>query len=183
MEKKKVLSRRAPPLNLNAPPGCISAPGMSSPQEPPERAPIDAAVEALLGDPQKAGLDNETRAWLAGAGPADFALALSLGARCLRAIPELSRQPADALWPPARSSAERGAAGESEIYELLRRAHGSRVRDVSRRAHSGDLICDSRAGPVLVEVKHYTNTVPSAEVDKFLRDLRERDAAAGVILS
>jgi len=132
----------------------------------------DDVVKALLG-----GLDTEACAWLAAAGPADFALALSLGSRCIRAIPELSR-PSD-----ARSSAERGAQGESEIYELLRRAHGSRLRDVSRRAHSGDLICDSRAGPILVEVKHYTNTVPSAEVDKFLRDLRERDAAAGVIIS
>ena len=134
--------------------------------------PSDSVVKALLG-----GLDTETCAWLAAAGPADFALALSLGTRCIRAIPELSRP------PDTRSSAERGAQGESEIYELLRRAHGSRLRDVSRRAHSGDLICDSRAGPILVEVKHYTNTVPSAEVDKFLRDLRERDAAAGVIIS
>jgi hypothetical protein len=66
---------------------------------------------------------------------------------------------------------------------MLHRTYGSRVLDVSRRAHSGDLVCDSRAGPILVEVKHYTNTVPGAEIDKFLRDLRERDAAAGVILS
>jgi hypothetical protein len=123
------------------------------------------------------GLDDETRAWLPSCGPAEFALALSLGARCLRAIPELGAHAAPA------ASAARGAAGESEIYELLHRAHGSRLRDVSRRAHSGDLVCYSRAGPVLIEVKHYSNTVPGAEVDKFLRDLQTRDAAAGVILS
>ena len=121
-------------------------------------------------------LTDDTLAWLSAASPADVALAISLGSRCIQALPELSGR-------ASNSSAEKGAKGEAEIYDLLCKAHGSRVRDVSRRAHSGDLVCDSRAGPIYIEVKHYTNTVPSAEVDKFLRDLRERDAAAGVMLS
>ena len=113
-----------------------------------------------------------TREWVSSASEADVALALDLGARCIAAL---------GLTPPAVNSAAKGAHGEDEVFSLL--SNQRRVRDVSRTAHCGDLVCESRAGPVYVEVKHYANTVPSSEVDKFLRDLRERDAAAGVFIS
>jgi hypothetical protein len=123
-------------------------------------------------------LAPSTRDWAHRAPQADLVLALDLGLQCLQAVRALC----PGLAPlPSAGSAERGASAEDEMYELLGRAR--RIRDVSRRAHSGDLLCDTAAGPVLIEVKHYSTTVPSAEVDKFLRDLRDRDAAAGVFLS
>jgi hypothetical protein len=117
----------------------------------------------------------ETAGWVAGADAATVALALDLGARFVLVAGER-------LGAAPVGSAEKGARGEAEVYELVRRGHGP-VRDVSHRAHGADFVCDTRAGPVLVEVKHYASSVPSSEVEKFLRDLREKDAAAGVFLS
>jgi len=104
-----------------------------------------------------------------------LALALDLGFRFL--------QTADGYIPPPAvvASADKGAAAEGEVYEQLSRAH--RLRDMTRRPHCADFVCDSAAGPVLIEVKHYAGTVPGAEIDKFVRDLGERDAAAGLFVS
>lgn len=129
----------------------------------------------------------EATAWLATVTDADrtrlTSLALDLGARFLSQIPMLpcyAAVTAQHASAPA-SSAEKGAVGEELVYNMLSRSR--RVRDVSRRAHSGDMVIDSAAGPVYIEVKNYATTVPSAEVEKFLRDLLHRDAAAGVMLS
>jgi len=135
-----------------------------------EGAPLPITQEAPLPITL---VDPVTRVWLQNtAAPADVALALDLGSRCVNAL---------GLKGSKGSSSALGSRGEEKVFELLQRTR--RVRDVSRSAHSADLICDSRAGAVYVEVKHYTSNVPSAEIDKFLRDLRERDAPAGVFLS
>lgn len=145
---------------------------------PPAAAAEPSAAAPGQAPPPGAGAALDPAAWARTAPPEALALAIDLGVRCLQAVghPDLRL-----AGRGAQSSAERGARGEEEVYELLARSR--RVRDVSRRAHSGDLLCDSAAGPVYVEVKHYTCGVPAAEVEKFLRDLRERDAAAGVLLS
>lgn len=126
------------------------------------------------------------RKWVADTNPpaATLALALELGATFLRAtearppvvIPAMPAMPA----PPA-PPASKGTQGEGDVYAVI--ARGRAVRDVTRRAHCGDLWCDTRAGPVLVEVKQYASTVPASEVEKFHRDLGDRDAAAGVFVS
>lgn len=154
----------------SAAPAALAAPVAPAPPAPP--------AGLLLAEILSLAPVARDWAQAVSARPADFALALDLGARVLQAVVGPAAAPS-ALRSMA--SADKGAKGEDEVYDALARTR--RVRDVSRRAHSGDLVCDSASGPVLVEVKHYANSVPSAEVDKFLRDLRERGAAAGAMLS
>ncbi len=126
------------------------------------------------------------RSWLGPAlSVADIALALDLGARFLlatRASPPASGPPVPEVPRPGPAAASaKGEQGEDLVYDILSRAR--RVRSVARRPHSGDLVCQTDAGPVCIEVKHYTGTVPASELEKFRRDLLARDAAAGVFIS
>lgn len=111
-------------------------------------------------------------------------LALSLGLRC---VEELERQ---GLLPAAEqkdgnggivAAASLGQQAEDEVYGLLSGPYDT--RDVTKKAHATDFVIASRAGAVRVEVKNYSATVPSREVEKFLRDLGESGAAAGVLFS
>lgn len=165
-----------------APPSTPQAAPPSTPQAAPPSTPQASASQRITFVPTP-----DVKAWaLTHADPdartRSLSIAVDLGVRFLKQVDYAP--PPQAAAPPvasASSSAAKGARGEDEIYALLSRTRT--VRDVTRRAHSGDLVCESRAGAVYVEVKHYANTVPSAEIEKFLRDLREMDAVAGVILS
>jgi len=77
------------------------------------------------------------------------------------------------------ASRERGVVGEDIIENILRSAF-EQVDRVSLTAHSADLRVNN---DILVEVKNYTGTVPSAEVDKFIRDLRSHAVSGGVMIS
>src|SRR4051812_43764572 len=84
------------------------------------------SLAEILAQAPMARLWAETSGALVG----DYALALDLGARFLRSVPGLPRPGSG-----RGSSAEKGTRGEDAVYELL--ARHRRVRDVSRRAHSG----------------------------------------------
>jgi hypothetical protein len=86
-----------------------------------------------------------------------------------------------------------GDIGEDYVEKILATQYN--VSDVSRKPHSGDMIITRPNNldgdnlviynsKMLVEVKNYTNTVPSREVDKFLEDLRtNKDIVGGLFIS
>jgi hypothetical protein len=144
-------------------------------------------AEALISAPA-------VREWLRASEPGhtNLILALDTVARHLRAAgprdrtspAELGASSAELGASPAElgaSSAELGIRGEDEVHRVLAAARPT--RSVARRPHSGDLVCSTAAGPILIEVKNREAPIPAAETRRFLRDLRENDAAAGVFLS
>lgn len=88
------------------------------------------------------------------------------------------------LIPPAeQTSALKGARGESRVYEILARRAGFKLRDVSHRARSADMVVEAPGCRVFVDAKDYAVAVPDKEVQKFRRDLGARGAEAGVLVS
>ncbi len=83
----------------------------------------------------------------------------------------------------------RGSDYEEEFKEKLLRAfglcRGFALRDTRLgMGHAMDYTLEIEGNVVMWELKNYTNQVPKAEVDKFLRDLKEnQQARVGVMIS
>lgn len=73
------------------------------------------------------------------------------------------------------ASASIGLEGESEIESILQGRY--RTVNMAKSGKCGDFIIVVNGVRILIEVKKYTTTVPSAEVDKFYRDI---DANASI---
>ena len=79
----------------------------------------------------------------------------------------------------APTAGEIGHSGEERVRDLLervgwecdRRATGAREGDVRARVRLAAGGCNTGPYDLMVEVKRYTKTVPSEQVDKFWRDL------------
>jgi hypothetical protein len=87
----------------------------------------------------------------------------------------------------ADGTSVQGAQGEIRVRDaLISAASGSEftVGDVAKRGYRADLVLTNSFGEsVLIEVKNYTNTVPTAEVEKLYRDLDlNRSARCGVFI-
>lgn len=85
---------------------------------------------------------------------------------------------------PASTSSSHalGRIGETSVLASVRRVWPT-ARDVSTRAHSGDIMIVTADGRICVEVKNYRMTVPAAQVDKFRADMDTLGAAAGLFVS
>lgn len=79
------------------------------------------------------------------------------------------------------ASAAKGRRAELDVAAALGRHFA--LADLSKTAHSMDLVATTAAGPVYVEVKDYTRAVPGAEVAKFRSNLAARGPAAAVLIS
>lgn len=82
----------------------------------------------------------------------------------------------DAIVLRSASTARKGAEGQNNVFELLASSLASRdgysVEQVHGKARQCDIVVRHRErGDARVEVKNYQSVVPSAEVDKFQRDL------------
>ena len=77
----------------------------------------------------------------------------------------------------AVSSATIGILGEQEVYALI----GSKYRiiDTAKNGKMGDFIIIINGIKILIEVKKYKKTVPSAEIDKFYRDINANGSVNG----
>jgi hypothetical protein len=83
-------------------------------------------------------------------------------------------------------SQRRGAIGEEEVLLDLNTVFGPADRFVraSTTARAGDIQGTLSNGEVvLLEIKNYSKNVPSAEVRKFWRDMRERNFKYGIFVS
>lgn len=70
-----------------------------------------------------------------------------------------------------------GAQGEDYVENILKASF--EVKDVTKRGYAGDFIIHKPPVTIMVEVKNYTQAVPSAEVEKFYRDLRANSSVQG----
>jgi len=82
-------------------------------------------------------------------------------------------------------SSEKGKAGEKEIDTLFAELTSwGPLTNTSKQVHGTDRSCTIRNCRTLIEVKNYSNTVPTKEVEKFYRDMEQhQDAPLGIILS
>lgn len=80
-------------------------------------------------------------------------------------------------------SQAQGVFGETYVGDILAARYTSAVINTARTSKSGDLSVQIGGAKIIVEVKNYTNTVPSAECDKFRRDLAAGNACGGVFVS
>lgn len=75
-----------------------------------------------------------------------------------------------------------GQKGEAYISELLAK-HYPNLYSTAKIAKSGDLSLTIDSNKIIIEVKNYNNTVSSAQIEKFLRDLGCSNSIGGVFIS
>jgi hypothetical protein len=91
----------------------------------------------------------------------------------------------------ATSSKMRGDVGEQYFAEFLQKTFGSGGRgetfsleETGKEGHKGDLHMEWRGSKSLWEIKNYTYTVPTPEVQKFLKDMETNPSMNfGVLVS
>ncbi len=113
--------------------------------------------------------------WLAAASQVDIDSAVTMGAKLF--ISGAVGQAATA----SDKSAVRGQVGEQYVHEVLSRKYA--VRNNAKTARAGDLQLYIDDVKVLVEVKNYSRVVPSAELEKFTRDMSSGLYYGGVFIS
>jgi len=82
-------------------------------------------------------------------------------------------------------SAHQGQIGENYVLNILKDAYPKAIVDLSvSDAHQADIHMSIESLPeIFIEVKNYTNTVPSKEVEKFKNDLERNNINLGLFLS
>lgn len=81
------------------------------------------------------------------------------------------------------AGASKGGAAERSLDEYIVEAFPSwQLDECSAEKRRGDRVLRQGQHSVLLEVKDYSGTVPSREVDKFERDLRSNSSQVGVFL-
>jgi len=81
----------------------------------------------------------------------------------------------------------KGSDYEAEFGEKLKRVYGLCrgfvLKNTSSLGHEMDFSMEIEGHAVMWELKNYTSIVPKAEVEKFLRDLKENSSKIGVMIS
>ena len=88
--------------------------------------------------------------------------------------------------PVMKTSVARGTVSEVSIFDGLCAAYRDCVfEDVSSIKQSTDILGKPNGmnGPIYIEIKDYTSDVPSAQVEKFWRDMETRKARVGCFIS
>ena len=85
----------------------------------------------------------------------------------------------------ANKSIHQGQIGENYVLNILKDAYPQAIIDLSvSDAHQADIHMNILDNPkIFIEVKNYTNTVPSKEVEKFKNDLERNNITLGLFLS
>ncbi len=99
---------------------------------------------------------------------------------------ELLREQLAIIVPTLSTAARKGALAEEEIFENYRQSFmDDAFDDVSKKGKFSDILASPKGTnqKVLIEVKNYSGNVPSAEVDKFWRDMEVRGAKYGIFVS
>lgn len=86
------------------------------------------------------------------------------------------------------SAAKRGQTGEDQVFRILETGLPDfKIKKYSQQKWSGDIIVErswkTRTVKILIEVKNYTNTIPSTEIQKFKRDIELMKCESGLIIS
>jgi len=84
------------------------------------------------------------------------------------------------LLPTMSNSSKKGRFTENHMQDYFK---GWNYTDTSKLPHHGDAIIEKHGIQVLLEFKNYTTTVPTKEVDKLKRDLKETAITFALMLS
>ena len=95
------------------------------------------------------------------------------------------RQSIDKLMQFTSKSVSKGFYGEKYVEDLLRQYFPNyTVINNTHNPHKSDFeIQNVEGNKFMIEVKNYTNNVPTTEVNKFLNDLEQSDIQVGILLS
>jgi hypothetical protein len=134
--------------------------------------------------------DPELRRWYSTASPADREDALQVGWRNvghMRSVRKASSvQSTVVVGQPTINSSElpvqRGQIGE-DLVETILRERFSDITNMTKVPKSGDITLWIGGRKTIIEVKNYTNPVPTSGVEKFRRDLSTAGADSGVFIS
>jgi hypothetical protein len=77
-------------------------------------------------------------------------------------------------------SANIGLAGENEVQQILQDRYT--IINTAKSGKSGDFIIVVNGVRILIEVKKYSKTVPSTEIEKFYRDIDSNASISGAIM-
>lgn len=150
-------------------------------------------------------LDDDTRAWLHGGDPIQVSLGIQFAFNVMRMNSErllpayLELYQTQTRLPEGRdvspttshlrdgSSYQIGQDGEEYVLAMLREhLHKSipcRINHIGKISKSGDIQVEALGMNIVVEVKNYKYPVSYDEVEKFVRDMQNKDSNAGVFIS
>jgi hypothetical protein len=104
----------------------------------------------------------------------------------LRADIETIREQLKLIVPTIATPAKKGQITVENIFDSLK-AHfmDDSFEDVSRIGKYSDILATTSDTntPILIELKDYSSTVPSEEIDKFWRDIERRGTRYGIFVS
>lgn len=129
--------------------------------------------------------DPELRHWLSTANQSDVEAALQFGWRNVgyaKSTRKVATSTVVIGQPTVELPVQRGQVGE-EIVESILRERFNDVTNMTKTPKSGDITLWIGGRKTIIEVKNYTNPVPTTGVDKFRRDLSTAGACAGVFIS
>jgi len=104
----------------------------------------------------------------------------------LRSDIEMIREQLKLIVPTIATPAKKGQITVENIFDSLK-AHfmDDSFEDVSRIGKYSDILATTSDTntPILIELKDYSSTVPSEEIDKFWRDIERRGTRYGIFVS
>ncbi|GAF72860.1 unnamed protein product, partial [marine sediment metagenome] len=97
---------------------------------------------------------------------------------------DLIRKQLARIVPTVMTPAKKGEMTADAIFDSFQdHFMDDSFEDVSRIGKYADILATMTDTPVLIEVKDYSETVPSSQVDKFWRDMEHRDTKYGIFIS
>lgn len=133
-----------------------------------------------------------TEEWLKNATSDEISLAINIGSAKVATMksvvssfhnsPQQNTQQNTQQIQANVSNTQIGQIGENFIESILKK-HFPSVKNVASTSKSGDLSLFIDQQKIVVEVKNYTNNVPSNGVEKFQRDLATTNASGGLFIS
>ena len=127
--------------------------------------------------------DHSLRQWLDTATSQDVEIALNVGWRNVDYVRK-SRSSTVVIDNVQASEVPvyRGQVGE-ELVEGILRERFNDITNMTKVPKSGDITLWIAGRKTIIEVKNYTNPVPTTGIDKFRRDLSTAGAFSGVFIS
>lgn len=126
--------------------------------------------------------DPELQLWLKSASREDIEAALQVGWRNVKFMRSTRGYVMINTPIVDNTPVSKGQEGEAYVESILRERFAD-ITNMTKVPKSGDITLWIGGRKIIVEIKKYTNPVPSSGVDKFRRDLSTTGATAGVFIS
>jgi hypothetical protein len=103
----------------------------------------------------------------------------------VREIATSNQQSVAELLGKMNNSSSKGKLSENMLFSILQTLYPSAIVDsVGTTKESGDVMLERRDKPrILIENKDYNRSVPTEEVNKFIRDIETQKGCCGLFLS